>query len=801
MKIYVDVTNLMAVNFVTGIQRVVREIVLRMIKDQNIETVLITYSVGTDEFNVLDNEKFYRYFKENEGEKDAVYTTLFKSIRDMEAGSVFFDLDSVWNSPYKRSLLLPELKGNGIKLAVYIYDIIPVTHPQYCHTNTIFNFLDYIGAYLQYTDIVIASAKSTLDAINQLAEELGLKPVKGYVSWLGSDFSRKKIASEKADPEIERIIKKGDYILTVGTIEPRKNHKILLDAFDNGLFDDGINLVFAGRIGWNVDELEKRIKTHPQYNKKLFLLSGLNDSSIDSLYRKAYLVAFPTYNEGFGLPMIEAFERGTPVVASDCKVLKEVGRDYCRYFDPDQAEEFVQIIRELRRHPEEYLALKNRLKTFIPFTWDQAYEKILTGLRELNIPKTKTIKTDVKQMVILTARCNDVIRTLPFVEAFMPFIKEIVLCCPDHMTDEFQSRYTGGLKVHILTDSMAVKDAVLPSDHVMRNFFLRSYIMRHELLDDVFIMSDDDYRPMQNITLDTYIQDGRYMGYYCYNLNDWKGTAGQMSSYDLGMARILDFLKRHHYPEWQYSSHMPQIIDKERFVEFLDKHPGVESMGVDEWSTYFNWLQNDYPYLLKQAPYVTMGWPGSPTDWKMQVIPEACLFENFYDELYEKGGIFEGFSKEYVPGIEDENNLKRQLYLKRQEEFLQYEKIFSMYESIYKYEHRETPSFVLQISDKVTITCPSYLVLCAGGFIRLPISVSVDQKRNDGNGCISFSYRYASSDGELVRENNIMNAPIVESRIEMPLWANIKHKGELIFTLIVEVDNSIYEKSIPLMLI
>ena len=69
MKIYVDITNLMEVNFLTGIQRVVREVLVRLVKYENMEIILLRYSPLEEEFKKLDNENFYKYFKENNGEK------------------------------------------------------------------------------------------------------------------------------------------------------------------------------------------------------------------------------------------------------------------------------------------------------------------------------------------------------------------------------------------------------------------------------------------------------------------------------------------------------------------------------------------------------------------------------------------------------------------------------------------------------------------------------------------------------------------------------------------------------------
>ena len=193
MKIYVDITNLMEVNFLTGIQRVVREVLVRLVKYENMEIILLRYSPLEEEFKKLDNENFYKYFKENNGEKSEIETEETINIASMDSGSVFLEIDSIWNASYRCSEFLPLLKDKGIKIVAYIYDIIPVTHPQFFHTNTLYNFLDYFGANIQYADALIVSTQSVLDTIYRVTDKLGIQRIPGYVSWLGSDFQVRQI--------------------------------------------------------------------------------------------------------------------------------------------------------------------------------------------------------------------------------------------------------------------------------------------------------------------------------------------------------------------------------------------------------------------------------------------------------------------------------------------------------------------------------------------------------------------------------------------------------------------------------
>lgn len=379
-KIYIDITSLLQVKFVTGIQRVVKNVVLEMYKVIPDRLVLLNYDRNENCYQVIETLKFVEYSNGEllDLEKVLKDSSDFKLSEQMR-GDIFFDIDSVWNSQYRRSVLLPILKGYGVKLAVYIYDVIPITDAKYCHEDTVFNFLNYLGAYLQYADLIIASAQSTVNEIYTLMDYLNLEHIPAYVSWLGSDFKRE----DKKQAVIEdKVIKASEreFVLAVGTIEPRKNHSFLLDAFDQGLYSDNLNLVLVGREGWNVDALMKRIKSHPLYEKQLFYFNDLDDDNVDYLYKKAFVIGFPTFNEGFGLPIVEALERGTPVMATDRDVLREVGRDYCEYFDPFCPDQFIAKVRSYLSNKMEYVEWKKNIKDFVPFTWRETTERIMNAL-------------------------------------------------------------------------------------------------------------------------------------------------------------------------------------------------------------------------------------------------------------------------------------------------------------------------------------------------------------------------------------------------------------------------------------
>ena len=720
--IYVDVTYLIKVDFLTGIQRVVRRFSLEMYKVIPERLTFISFNEKTGKYDVLDSANFIKYIESSTKDKSGLFSGSIVTPSDMKPGDIFFELDGVWNISLKSSVLLPALKRRGVRIVVYIYDILPINYPQFAHFNTRFNFINYIGSYLLYADMVIASAQSTLDSINELSDKLGLPRRKGVVSWLGSDFSNKKKDENVFVPEEVKEAATGKYILTVGTIEPRKNHGFLLDAFDARLFDKDVKLIFAGKIGWNVEELQKRIIEHPENGKRFFHFAGLDDDAIDYLYSNAFLVAFSTYAEGFGLPIIESLQRGTPVLATDIPVLREVGKDYCEYFKLNDIKDFTDKLTHLMDNPTEYEGLKERIKTFVPISWEESAAKVIEALEMLKITERKT-KKDVKQMVILTARVDDIKRTIPYIENYMPFIEKILLCCPDKVADDMKAIETKRVIIDTLTDGEILKGRPLPEDHGTRNFFLRCLAMQSDKVDEVFIMSDDDYRPLKEIDKKVFLEDDSYAAYYCNDLNEWKGVVGGMTSYDYYIFRTREFVNENRYPSYQYSSHMPQIIEKDIYLEMIKEHEGIEMKGLDEWSSYFNYAQAKYPDLIRSKPYIVMCWPGLRTDWDMYVKPTEYLFENHYDFLHEKGRIFEGLSEEYSNKTEEENRIKIERFTKIADEYFEWKSRVKKYSDRVVKDKLEVPSFIIYCNDdEIILGSPEALELPVGSIVHFPVT-------------------------------------------------------------------------------
>lgn len=386
--IYIDITEFIKQNCITGIQRVVIEVTKRLIKS-NPDRLHLLICDENKTLWLASNANFVNYYEYKSTSKSNIVTRKKIEFDDINPGDIYFELDATFGHPISRADYLCSLKKRGIRIVSYIYDIIPITNPQYT-TSTIFDlFIPYLAAHLMYSDCILCSTKYTVDKIKELCDRYGIPVPETGVVPLGSDFTIETDANIEVQGEAKNIVLSGKkYILVVGTIEPRKNHKILIDAFDKGIKETELSIVFVGRIGWNVDDLITRIHQHEEYNKRIFILEGMNDASVSYLYDNAFLVANPSYIEGFGIPVIEGLKHHIPSIAADTPVFREVGGRYCDYFDPDNAEQLVHIVEHYASDKEYYKSKKHDIEKFNPYSWDQIVDLLKTYFDNISAKQT-----------------------------------------------------------------------------------------------------------------------------------------------------------------------------------------------------------------------------------------------------------------------------------------------------------------------------------------------------------------------------------------------------------------------------
>jgi len=376
-EIYVDITQYIKNRLNTGIQRVVKEYLYQAIQHNSLLYVLC-YDNSKKCFSHIPHEEVLLFL-------DDVSSYIFKKSVKIDIfeksthKKIFFDIDSVWNADLQREFFYAKLKKNDFFIYNFIYDLIPILFPQFMYATTRNNFTPYINAILRYSDFVFFDSYSASHDFTNIQKKSSLKnKIKKKVIYLGSDFT--KLSSTKKhtlSPKYENLLLK-KYILFVGTFEPRKNQSLMLDAFDElSQKYPELHLIFIGKIGWNVERIISRIDTHPLKNKRVLHLQNIDDVTLKSFYESAYIVAYLSHYEGYGLPVVESLLYGNITIVSKNSSMPEVGGKYADYIENDSKEELTFLCEKYVKNSELYSSKKKSIQSdYKSHDWATFYGKI-----------------------------------------------------------------------------------------------------------------------------------------------------------------------------------------------------------------------------------------------------------------------------------------------------------------------------------------------------------------------------------------------------------------------------------------
>ena len=273
---------------------------------------------------------------------------------------------------------------------------------------------------------------------------------------------------------------------------------------------------------------------------------------------------------------------------------------------------------------------------------------------------TAVAQPDVDQLVYLSNRPGILAETLDYVRHFMPWVSSAVVLGPA-ATVEALTGLDVGIRLELVDERRlltADEQRSLSTSHSARNATLRRILYARGPVADVFLQSDDDYRPLRAIEPSFFVTDGRLVSYACHDLALWRRDDTTYDRVQHSTYLALSYLGAAHL---NYASHLPQPIDRALFGAAFDAAMELDDAGAFcEWSLPLNHGRLVAPERFA-APrvYRTMCWPRYPHEWPYWRRPEQIAFENFHPELYEAGGLFAGMSTAL-----DRNSPQRQAFAK-----------------------------------------------------------------------------------------------------------------------------------------
>lgn len=334
IRYLVDVTPTLLDELRTGIQRVVREVSARI---------------------AADGRGYAVFMRDGELFSWCPDTATCEKIVP-RVGDRLLILDAGWLMVDEYKTAIQTAKNQGAETIVCLYDLFPLDFAAVFPFAVQQSFRRWFNEVIVSCDRVAAISRTVADDYFRYCADnhLAVKSEQQVVVWtLGADFTASK--RQEATPRSKKLIKASrPYFISVGTLGVTKGHGFILDVFED-LWAAGADIacLIVGRPGWGSRALQARIRSHPEFDRRLYWFPDAGDAELTSLYSHARGLICASLVEGFGLPLVEGISMGLPVLASDIPIFREVGAQDVYFFDLLDRGSLTQLIESDLKPPVE----------------------------------------------------------------------------------------------------------------------------------------------------------------------------------------------------------------------------------------------------------------------------------------------------------------------------------------------------------------------------------------------------------------------------------------------------------------
>ena len=224
---------------------------------------------------------------------------------------------------------------------------------------------------------VIANSAATRDDLARFAQQMDLPCPEVLIAWLGTDrLERPAILPPRPRP----------YFVMIGTIEARKNHQLLLDVWRNLVATqhaDAPDLLIIGQRGWEADEVFAQLDGDAELADHVHELGRCDDAAMAALLDGARALLMPSFVEGFGIPVIEALQRGVPVIASDLPVFREISSEIPLFLPPTDQAAWQAAVQDFTGNSAERARQLSQMPAYRAPSWTDHFTKVEAWLKRI----------------------------------------------------------------------------------------------------------------------------------------------------------------------------------------------------------------------------------------------------------------------------------------------------------------------------------------------------------------------------------------------------------------------------------
>ncbi|EZQ11616.1 glycosyltransferase family 4 protein [Acinetobacter sp. Ver3] len=398
--IWINLSNILKVSKFSGIARTEYELTVYAykLKKLGLEIRFSTYdpTIGFVEVNDIVIEKIIYDLKNNHvnlNSKLSFYPKLKRSfLKRLIQCKLFFKSVTY---PYSNNdiviivgqdmisgemLAFSHIKSKiKLELKLLCHDLIPINFPQFFPDQNVKLFTKYMKQVTDSVDKFYCNSEYTKNELISFYKKnnYDIRPMKTVT--LGCDLFSKENFLEPGS--LVNNIFSEKYLLFVSTIEVRKNHELIYNMYLE-LINNGVKnlpkVYFVGRRGWKVESFLNKFDLDSRVKDKIIILEGISDSDLINLYKNCWFTLYPSFIEGYGLPVAESLSFGKYCLCSSAGSLPEAGGDYIDYLSPYELNEWVSKFKFLIETPE-YIMQKEELikQNYKPTSWQTFAQQIL----------------------------------------------------------------------------------------------------------------------------------------------------------------------------------------------------------------------------------------------------------------------------------------------------------------------------------------------------------------------------------------------------------------------------------------
>ncbi|MCW2366808.1 glycosyltransferase involved in cell wall biosynthesis [Sphingobium sp. B7D2B] len=273
----------------------------------------------------------------------------------------------------------------SVRPIYFVHDLIPLTHPEYCRSGEPEKHLKRMTSLLTHGAGIIANSGDTLDQLAIFAgHQKPLDMVPTLVALLGADGQYSTEMASSGD----WVLPARPYFVLLGTIEGRKNHLLILNIWAEMVRRLGAEcplLIIIGRRGWECEQVVDMLERCEVLRGHIVELPHCSDAQLSAYLVSARALLFPSFAEGYGLPLVEALSHGTPVLASDLAVFREVAGDVPDYLSPIDGLGWMRAIEDYTVDGSVARSAQvERISGWTAPTWQAHFDLVDCWLAQLN---------------------------------------------------------------------------------------------------------------------------------------------------------------------------------------------------------------------------------------------------------------------------------------------------------------------------------------------------------------------------------------------------------------------------------